>query len=77
VEDLPSRSGRQGGKARNKEWKIFFVLRKWAFKAKEGYSTRGVVMGGMEVLALAGVLVLVALGLAWYFWFMRVRIRRK
>ena len=30
----------------------------------------GVAMSGMEVLALAGVLVLVALGLAWYFWFM-------
>jgi hypothetical protein len=34
-------------------------------------------MSGMEVLALAGVLVLVALGLAWYFWFMGGRIRRK
>jgi hypothetical protein len=34
-------------------------------------------MSGMEVLGLAGVLVLVALGLAWYFWFMGGRIRRK
>jgi hypothetical protein len=34
-------------------------------------------MSGMEVLGLAGVLVLVALGLAWYFWFTGGRIRRK
>jgi hypothetical protein len=34
-------------------------------------------MSGMEVLGFAGVLVLVALGLAWYFWFMGGQIRHK